>query len=1230
MKPKSLLIVCALQAWCVHAATLHVAPGGSNLAPYADWATAATSIQAAINASANGDTVLVTNGVYNENISFSGRNIAVASLFLPTGDRAHIDSTIIRGTGTGAVVRIMNGETTNALLCGFTITNGSAVSTYGGGISCTGSSARIESVKVKGNRAHGLMGAGIYLSSFKGLIRNSVIEGNRSLGAAGIAVYYSQPRLENLIVRGNTATGLACGGIYFYHSAATVRTALVVGNYSATRGGGLYFDASTVLLENLTVFGNSAGIAGGGLCPSYASHPVLVNSIVWSNAPQQVGYDSAWSGMDFTVQYSDIQGGTNGVSTFGKGPLYWQAGNLQNDPLFAGSSDFHLSAGSPCIDAGTNRAWMAAAKDLDDSARVSGSGVDMGAYEFTNTVGTMVVTTPMTPAGPSSGLASQSLTFVTGGATTSLGGGVEYRFDWGDGAMSGWLAATQAAHAWPGAGTYALRAQARSAVSQQVVSAWSGPALLAITNAPPPAPVPGTHYVAPNGGNVWPYTNWSTAATSIQAAINASLHGDTVLVTNGVYNENITFGGRNITVASLLLMSGDRSFIDSTIIRGTGTGSVVRIVNGETSAALLTGFTITNGLNTTSQGGGVFCDHVGARIENVKVKGNRATSQVGGGIALSHHTGTLKNVEVENNQAWGGAGIACMYGSPVLENVTARNNRTTAAACGGLYFYHSAATVRTALLSGNHAATRGGGIYTDACSPLLENVTMVNNSAAIAGGGVCASYSSNPRLVNCIVWSNAPQQIAFDSDWFSIAVTVEYSDVQNGAAGITTFGKGTVNWLSGNLQVDPLFDGDSYRLLSASPCVNAGTNRSWMASATDLAGNSRIAGGKVDMGAFEFVSNAVPLGSFVCMIEPEAVRLLGAMWRLTSGPHTNWLASGTALANIPAGVYTTAFKAVASWIAPSDTTVNVSAGIATTLHATYAPVLVDTVPPVLVGINPPSGYVTDSNHIGMTIIATDNVAIARVTVNGHDAEPVGGNAYAYEINGVRGSYQENEVVAYDSSGNSTTTTVVYIVIHGVHLQALWDGHWRIRNPLGATFNYQWDVVDGAESGSGILSAHSDVYFTTTSGKKTVRLYLDGVLADTQTSSHLAYPGAGADEALADSDGDGLKNRDEDHAGTDAFSDASTLALKVSEPVGLSGMQPQSLAPRDPASAGSGYSFSWDSVVGNLYSVEISLDLKNWTPVPEFTDTPGTGASFTYANDSAPELFFRISTRPAPP
>ena len=88
-----------------------------------------TTIQQAINASANGDTVVVASGTYYENINFRGKDILVTSYYLFNDDVSYIANTIINGSqpvhpDTASCVLIVSGEDSTAILQGFTLTGG--------------------------------------------------------------------------------------------------------------------------------------------------------------------------------------------------------------------------------------------------------------------------------------------------------------------------------------------------------------------------------------------------------------------------------------------------------------------------------------------------------------------------------------------------------------------------------------------------------------------------------------------------------------------------------------------------------------------------------------------------------------------------------------------------------------------------------------------------------------------------------------------------------------------------------------------------------------------------------------------------------------------------------------------------------------------------------------------------------------------------------------------------
>ncbi|MCF7794413.1 MAG: carboxypeptidase regulatory-like domain-containing protein [Candidatus Cloacimonetes bacterium] len=115
--------------------------------------------------------------------------------------------------------------------------------------------------------------------------------------------------------------------------------------------------------------------------------------------------------------------------------------------------------------------------------------------------------------------------------------------------------------------------------------------------------------------------------TTIQHGINASSHGDTVLVYPGTYYENINYNYRNITVASLELTTGNEQYISQTVIDGQRQTSCVSLIHGEINC-VLRGFTITNGQgdydNHLFFGGGIsifgdYPDMVECDIINCKI-----------------------------------------------------------------------------------------------------------------------------------------------------------------------------------------------------------------------------------------------------------------------------------------------------------------------------------------------------------------------------------------------------------------------------------------------------------------------------------------------------------------------------------------------------------------------------------------------------------------------------------
>jgi hypothetical protein len=361
-----------------------------------------------------------------------------------------------------------------------------------------------------------------------------------------------------------------------------------------------------------------------------------------------------------------------------------------------------------------------------------------------------------------------------------------------------------------------------------------------------PVVVPGLTAATANAEVITVCWDGSGDYLTIQEGIDAALDGDEVVVCDGIYtgagNKNLDFGGKAITVRSA---NGP----DDCIIDCQNDGRGFYFHSGETAAAAVHGFTVTNGnaergggiycqegsptisgctiRRNTTEGvaGGVYCGEGSPTISDCTIVGNTATVN-GGGVGCGPGSPVISNCAIAENTAeqyFGGGvfcecgdltlvdstitgdvaryggGICCLYGSAAISNCTVTGN-TADEYGGGLHCYDNDAAITDCTIVENLSLGDGGAVYCGAGSPTISECRIVGNIAADAGGGIYCAYNT-PRIVNCLITANTG---AGDHcygggaiHWGSGSATISNCEIAantafNGGAISSCFGKDTV------------------------------------------------------------------------------------------------------------------------------------------------------------------------------------------------------------------------------------------------------------------------------------------------------------------------------------------------------------------------------------------------------------------------------------------------------
>jgi len=382
------------------------------------------TIQAGIAAASNGDTVIVSPGTYKENINFTGKAITVKGAQGPK-------VTVIDGGGVTSVVTFSSGETSAAVLTGFTLQNGNALNSSvgeGGGIAIEGSSPTIKNNVIQNNLGSNA-GGGIGIGFASPVIQGNTIRNNSQspqvsggVGGGGISVRgASSPQIIGNLIENNSWPTADGGGIsLFAAGSALVESNTITGNTSYGNGAAITManDASGVVIVQNLITGNSSSDDAGiywsdppavlvnntitdGRASTGSSTSIVVgnfvssslvianNVIVATNTATNAFYCVAGGIPSPTNFYNNDVFSTKGTAYGGTcADQTGSNGNLSVSPDFVGINNFRLKGGSPLIDVGSNTAADLPGTDIAGNPRIiNGNGgptaiVDVGAYEF--------------------------------------------------------------------------------------------------------------------------------------------------------------------------------------------------------------------------------------------------------------------------------------------------------------------------------------------------------------------------------------------------------------------------------------------------------------------------------------------------------------------------------------------------------------------------------------------------------------------------------------------------------------------------------------------------------------------------------------------------------------------------------------------------------------------------------------------------------------------------------
>ena len=291
--------------------------------------------------------------------------------------------------------------------------------------------------------------------------------------------------------------------------------------------------------------------------------------------------------------------------------------------------------------------------------------------------------------------------------------------------------------------------------------------------------------------------------STIQAAVNASIEGDTVRVAPGTYVEHVLIRDKAI---SLLGAGAEQTSID-----GGNDGRVVTVSTTGSGQVTVAGFTLLHGSVTLdnlaiegpTQGGGLYAEY-----SNITVRNNVFTQNLGclgNAIATLEATVSLVRNRIENNRSVPGCGQQVIFlranrgavssvtgnviqnhqatglylqaaGKVTVSNNVIRNNIANSdfepfIDYGGLLSLYTELTLTNNLFTGNSGYAVGGALVSEfeGGTVRVTNNSFVGNRSVV---GVSALLFSSYQIGSFVI-----QQNRFDESLDQPVITCAFEDV---------------------------------------------------------------------------------------------------------------------------------------------------------------------------------------------------------------------------------------------------------------------------------------------------------------------------------------------------------------------------------------------------------------------------------------------------------------------